>query len=240
MEVHQHTHTPRKKWTHYVWEFLMLFLAVFCGFLAENQREHYVEHKRAKEYAEMMKDDLLKDTAQLGGLIRGKESLLQAQKNWERFWQISIDKVTWTDIETRKNPGVDVSPFLWNDATYSQMKSSGNLRLFRDKELIKKIALYESLIKRFEFWNNWTQELIKSDHYFQSEVNEEVFRKNNPSFDKNKSLKMLGYNFEEWSEASIIGNKLVAFQLGLREDYREVNKIAGEIISLLNKNYHLK
>ena len=46
MEVHHHahlasgeTHTSRKKWTHYLWEFLMLFLAVFCGFLAENQRE---------------------------------------------------------------------------------------------------------------------------------------------------------------------------------------------------------
>ena len=36
MEVHSHTHSPRKKWTHYFWEFLMLFLAVFCGFLAEN------------------------------------------------------------------------------------------------------------------------------------------------------------------------------------------------------------
>ena len=33
MEVHAHTHTARKKWTHYFWEFLMLFLAVFCGFL---------------------------------------------------------------------------------------------------------------------------------------------------------------------------------------------------------------
>ena len=50
MEVHAHSHTPGKKWTHYFWEFLMLFLAVFCGFLAENQREHYVEHKRAKDY----------------------------------------------------------------------------------------------------------------------------------------------------------------------------------------------
>ncbi|MBK9661472.1 MAG: hypothetical protein IPO68_16495 [Chitinophagaceae bacterium] len=43
MEVHHHAHTARKKWTHYFWEFLMLFLAVFCGFLAENQREHYVK-----------------------------------------------------------------------------------------------------------------------------------------------------------------------------------------------------
>ena len=29
MEVHAHPHTPRKKWTHYFWEFLMLFRAVF-------------------------------------------------------------------------------------------------------------------------------------------------------------------------------------------------------------------
>jgi hypothetical protein len=25
MEVHAHSHTPEKKWTHYFWEFLMLF-----------------------------------------------------------------------------------------------------------------------------------------------------------------------------------------------------------------------
>ncbi len=30
MEVHHHSHTARKKWTHYFWEFLMLFLAMFC------------------------------------------------------------------------------------------------------------------------------------------------------------------------------------------------------------------
>ncbi len=59
MEVHHHSHTPdshreRKKWTHYFWEFLMLFLAVFCGFLAENQREHMVEHKREKQYMQSM------------------------------------------------------------------------------------------------------------------------------------------------------------------------------------------
>ena len=29
MEVHARTHTERKKITHYIWEFLMLFLAVF-------------------------------------------------------------------------------------------------------------------------------------------------------------------------------------------------------------------
>ena len=49
MEVHAHTHTPRKKWTHYFWEFLMLFLAVFAGFLAEYQLEHKIEKDRARQ-----------------------------------------------------------------------------------------------------------------------------------------------------------------------------------------------
>src|SRR4029079_7061608 len=70
MEVHHHPHTARKKWSHYFWEFLMLFLAVFCGFLAENQREHIVEKKRAKEYARSLVHDLSNDTSQLSAFIK--------------------------------------------------------------------------------------------------------------------------------------------------------------------------
>src|SRR5215204_6589542 len=69
MEVHAHTHTPRKKWTHYFWEFLMLFLAVFCGFLAENWREHYIEHKRSQGLSISLKKDLTRDTTVLRGII---------------------------------------------------------------------------------------------------------------------------------------------------------------------------
>ena len=40
MEVHHPHHvTHKKKWGEYLLEFLMLFLAVFLGFLAENWRE---------------------------------------------------------------------------------------------------------------------------------------------------------------------------------------------------------
>lgn len=31
MEVHAHPHTIRKKWTYYLWEFLILFFAPFIG-----------------------------------------------------------------------------------------------------------------------------------------------------------------------------------------------------------------
>src|SRR6185503_16591727 len=63
MEVHAHPHTPRKKWTHYFWEFFMLFLAETLGFFVENQREHMVEHRREKQYMRSMVGDLKSDTA---------------------------------------------------------------------------------------------------------------------------------------------------------------------------------
>ena len=39
MEVHHHAHHDhgKKTWKSYFWEFFMLFLAVFCGFMAEVQ-----------------------------------------------------------------------------------------------------------------------------------------------------------------------------------------------------------
>ena len=79
MEVHAHTHTPRKKWAHYFWEFLMLFLAVFCGFLAENFREHQVEHRREKKFMVSMVEDLRKDSAFLALSI---ETLIPYHLQW--------------------------------------------------------------------------------------------------------------------------------------------------------------
>src|SRR6186713_3256922 len=75
MEVHAHTSRTsgtRKKWTHYLWEFLMLFLAVFCGFLAEYKLEHIIEHNREKQFITTLIEDLKSDTAQIRQVIAYK------------------------------------------------------------------------------------------------------------------------------------------------------------------------
>src|SRR4051794_36842467 len=55
MEVHHHPHVHHeKKWSGYLFEFIMLFLAVSAGFFVENQREHYVENNRAEQYASFL------------------------------------------------------------------------------------------------------------------------------------------------------------------------------------------
>src|SRR5688500_20355105 len=76
MEVHHHSHTARKKWTHYFWEFFMLFLAVTLGFFVENQREHYIEGQREKKYIQSFYEDLTADERDLEINI----NFLRAQK----------------------------------------------------------------------------------------------------------------------------------------------------------------
>lgn len=49
MEVHHHGHVQeKKKWLEYLFQFFMLFLAVFCGFLAEYQLEHKIESDKER------------------------------------------------------------------------------------------------------------------------------------------------------------------------------------------------
>ena len=73
MEVH-HPHHPnnKKKWAEYLLEFLMLFLAVFPGFLAENVRENMVERKRETNLSGLLKTDLTSDIAVLYSMIMKK------------------------------------------------------------------------------------------------------------------------------------------------------------------------
>src|SRR6202030_3863953 len=59
MEVHKHPHhvTHKKKWGEYLLEFIMLFLAVFLGFIAENVREHLSEKNKAYSLAKSLEND---------------------------------------------------------------------------------------------------------------------------------------------------------------------------------------
>ena len=88
MEVHAHSHTPRKKWTHYFWEFLMLFLAVFCGFLAEYQLEHKIERDREKQYIQSLMNDLKTDVVNIE--VVQKQNLVVRQIGDSLFTLLSL------------------------------------------------------------------------------------------------------------------------------------------------------
>lgn len=150
MEIHHPHHVHHdKKWKDHVFEFIMLFLAVTAGFFVENQREHYIEHLREKQYARSLYDDLKIDTAILQRVMDYKAwssvqmdsllKILDSQKlltyNEQIYYYERI--LTANDI------------FTAQDVTYQQLQSSGNFRYISNKELYKQISDYYNLYQRY-------------------------------------------------------------------------------------------
>jgi len=77
MEVHHHGHVHEtKKWKEYLFQFFMLFLAVFCGFLAEYQLEHMIEKDRERQFISSLVYDLKDDQATLEKQIDSQKRLI--------------------------------------------------------------------------------------------------------------------------------------------------------------------
>ena len=159
MEVHPHTHTARKRWTHYLFEFLMLFLAVFCGFLAvfcgflaENIREHSVEKRRAHQFLESMLVDVKTNIKNLDSLIAQDNTYLvnyDSLVNWLLQDSATIDRAAFS----RTMGAVWMRNLLVRKETYEQMKSSGSLRYVGNIEFLKKMMDYERITNFAEYRN---------------------------------------------------------------------------------------
>ena len=147
MEVHAHSHTARKKWTHYFWEFLMLFLAVFCGFLAENKREHMVEHQREKKFAVSLYEDLKKDTVDLSGDIPSWESLLKNLDTVRSEIEKPIPKRDVLLLYKKAALMRGYDNFEYHDRTIEQLKNGGNFRLIRKAAISDSLIDYDATIK---------------------------------------------------------------------------------------------
>lgn len=147
MEIHQHAHTPRKKWAHYLWEFLMLFLAVFCGFLAELQLEHTIEHQREKQLVTTLIHDLEND------MVNFSRSIMVFAENASKFdsaKKIIRDPVTQNDVlEFYKAATVtqNFSSFNYSDRTVEQLRDGGNFRLIRNAKVSDSLIEYDRYIR---------------------------------------------------------------------------------------------
>ncbi len=160
MEVHHHSHTARKKWTHYFWEFLMLFLAVFCGFFAEYQLEHKIERDREKQFMKTMVEDLKSDTANLNGLIRLRKSRIRQLDTL--FHLIAKDEYLKNGrkvYELYELPYWDIHRFFPSDRTMQQLKNGGNLRLIRKKNVSNALIKYDITVRNYKEYEPLQQEM---------------------------------------------------------------------------------
>jgi hypothetical protein len=170
MEVHHHSHPPstdthrrRNKWAHYFYEFFMLFLAVLAGFFVENQREHYIEHQRAKQYARALYSDLISDTSTLANNIRTiKDIILSQDRMLDLMKKIDTAKIPGATLYHYAAQSEGGTFFSVKTATLQQLKNSGSLRYFKSFELVRLINEYDQALA-----NQFSRSDV--DHAFNSE-----------------------------------------------------------------------
>jgi hypothetical protein len=154
MEVHHHAHDPaaphhKKNWKSYFWEFLMLFLAVFCGFLAEYQLEHYIEKQRAKEFAVSLYRDLVGDTTAINNINTLTENCISDIDSLTALLDQPGDlKANAINVYKYSINAFGLPQYQPNESTLQQLLNSGSLRYFKNATLVDSIKYYNNQIQR--------------------------------------------------------------------------------------------
>jgi hypothetical protein len=140
MEVHHHSHHP-KKWKEYLTEFLMLFLAVSMGFVAENLREKHVENERSEELIQAFIIDVQENQKQLDSIILKNQQLSTYLDSLSMNHSTINTTINLSDLAFTMD--FWMYRFINHKTIFEQMKSSGALRYIQNKEALKAILQYE-------------------------------------------------------------------------------------------------
>ena len=149
METHaQELHkAPGHGWKHYFFEFFMLFLAVFCGFLAENFREEMVNNKRERGYMKSLAEDLKQDTARLNKIIAALDQKLSYRDSL--LHELASPDVFKSSAKAYYyfNMSFHFPDFIYTDRTIQQLKNSGAMLLIKNTAVSDSVMDYDSKVK---------------------------------------------------------------------------------------------
>ncbi len=251
MEVHNHSHSHLKKnWKGYFWEFLMLFLAVFSGFLAEYELEHIIDHQREEQYALTLFEDIQADTVELKARITEisfTTTRIDTFRAMVHENEInSIPSGTWYYFGRW---GTKYFSIAFQNATLEQLKNSGGLRYFKKQSVINAIAHYDQSCRDLQNSLDiqgviYNQLLISRNRLFDSYYLDEVM-----SYDvsneiinsfKQRTIPLLSNKKEDFIQYSNVCQLRSYNNKGLLKTTQEVLKNAGNLLAILKEEYRLK
>ncbi len=248
MEVHAHSHTARKKWTHYFWEFLMLFLAVTLGFFVENQREHYVEGIREKKYLQSLVADLMSDTTSFSNVlkrnrrnIRALDSVIHLLKNYNSNEETNQKLYSLVRLN---NPSIGAVKI--NYTAFDQMRTSGNLRLIHDQNIIDSINNYYFHARDIERNNDLLEERFRAKVEFEGKIFDGGVFQNMMDVEDFKLKPPSGNPLLVTSDKAVLNefivrnHYLISIMLFAEKDVKEQQQRAISLINFLAKEYNIK
>lgn len=223
----------------------MLFLAVFCGFLAENQREHFVEHLREKQFMSSMIEDLETDTAELKKAIGKCDSVARFSDSVLMF--LSTHKIT-NEVPVHLSTLIGFAgqrlTLINTDRTSSQLKNSGAMRLIRNKRVSNTILKYWKQIEetnisldRYIKYRDAGRELV-----FKLWLMPEVYKRGKLMVtDVIQQLKVIDNDPKKWDEfTNLIAISGTIARTTHLNNLKEQLGMASNLIDLIKKEYHLE
>ena len=254
MEVHHHSHKP-KKWKEYISEFFMLFMAVFAGFLAESYLDYRTERHKEHDYLISLVSDLKIDTTDIGFKVVNMGDVINDgrdlseyvyQENWMNKYADSIYILT-------ERMHSSETTLQYADGTINQLKNAGGFRLIKSNEITEKIKEYtkgqdrikdheQAVNARFAELINERSDLIYNKVYtykgtmfvgkFEIGLNKErldsIYKKTGSKFLSNKQTDFVKFSN---STITLVGSMYV---------YREMARLqkikAIELIKLIQKD----
>jgi hypothetical protein len=248
MEIHHHGHVhEQKKWKEYLFQFLMLFLAVFCGFLAENEREHFIENGREKKYIKSMISDLQEDTFNIVETLEynikkfhGLDTLSNALNNFQ-----FSDTAQLQLFKLKARYASNMTVVAINDRTIRQLLNSGNMRLIHKltvsdtimqyygqakEALTGQEKIYEETMKRLVFFS----EDIFDNTYEKLKFNNDSSFTRNLQWDKSKLLTNDGAILKKYGRMVVTAQGMIAYYITLLQD---IKAKAVSLLLFLKKEY---
>jgi hypothetical protein len=245
MEVHHHAHNPaephnKKNWKGYFWEFLMLFLAVFCGFLAEYQLEHKIERDRAKELAKSFYEELRNDSVTAALKVASRIKQEAALEYLVHFFKDSsltnVSKAFAINFEF----GISFrTPSIFEPRTMmlDQLKNSGSLRYFKNETLQQLVSDLTVAIK-----NIYDRQELETQQRLQY-INPIIINHYDYAFDA--AMKKNGKTIFEGIQEYEKNNEFVPYSINLVEKLdrisitNQLNFYLGNVVSS-TRQVHIK
>ncbi len=242
MEVHHHSggHHEEKHFKDYFLEFLMIFLAVTMGFLAENLRESITDKNHVEELAGQLKEDLINDTTKLTHLIAFQQVQLRRA---DSLYEILIQPYNSIDYKKLQNMLVDCDRldfFYPSTGAMSTIKKDLHLRKFVKTKIAKHIDLYEKdivVLEKFEsrdidYMGKYLESFISS-HFTPENITTAITR----SPVVNATMRNLSP--ADLVQLSVDINLIKAYNIRLLGQYEKIKADAVLFIQHINVTYSL-
>jgi hypothetical protein len=248
MELHHHGHVhEKKKWKEYVFQFFMLFLAVFCGFLAEYQLEHKIETDREKQFIQSLINDIKADTVRVKVIINERMKRDQRLDSLTFLLNNELSKGVTNRIYVNAVTAARSLAFRFipNDGTMQQLKNSGAFRLIRNRTVSDSIAKYDVSIRNLLRQGELEESLIHDYRVASAKIFDALVFDRSLDADNNmrtitENPPLLNYNDTDLHTWNYKMYSMKALNKANRRDMKLLFQQAANLLETLKTEYHLE